>query len=635
MLGDYFHISLNGVKYRLAEDAEGTHYRAGLEALRPPNAVVVQGDTPQKFQMRPDVLVWSITDWSGGEGQLKFDPSQPNRHQTLRNVDPFREPGKLLAGSGHEQTNIATGGTFNKNVCLVKGISKLWAVDRADRLLYEWDSANEEWLAGVTNTLGTASTGVREAAVCGDESKIYYEEHNGDIYSYNGTTWDLHNSDISNWNGPLISLGDYIYKWRPAAQDLWEIPKAGTTPVASTQIMDGTHNSRVADHGQGYICAGHNRLYVAQVSTDKTWIHEVVPSSAAGTGFVNPNMAVLEGFYLETMWFHLGYIYMIGRDDADKNLRQLMYLQPGGTFGTLGQIRTDGHQGLDPPNSFFNSGETGRLITTAFSGPGDGTNPDPCLWALDVVGGGYAQFAQFDEYTGTLVPRPNTIVEFAGEYFVPINDDTSETGVYRTLRGQYEATSGNTYAVSGYHDFGLSDEKILMSVQLACEALPAGWTITLNAYIDGSTSSTLIGSYNTTGGTGTSFPVSVAGSTETFRTIKLEIVFSNGSGSVSTTPKVTGVDIRAIVNQNVRVWDLILDCTDEDAQAQDRSWNGSRLIDNIEAAGAVESVVSFIDGYFSRSPQTSETFDVVVDSYDILLSTAGEGVAIVRLRESA
>jgi len=66
MIDSENHISLDGVKYRLDEAAEGEHYIRAGEPLRPPNAQVVQGETGQKFQMRPDTLLWSITDWSGG-----------------------------------------------------------------------------------------------------------------------------------------------------------------------------------------------------------------------------------------------------------------------------------------------------------------------------------------------------------------------------------------------------------------------------------------------------------------------------------------------------------------------------------------------------------------------------------------
>src|SRR5690606_35015078 len=47
------------------------------------------------FQLREEVLLWSISDWSGGEGRIRFSPQQPNLHWRLRNVDAFSRPGKL------------------------------------------------------------------------------------------------------------------------------------------------------------------------------------------------------------------------------------------------------------------------------------------------------------------------------------------------------------------------------------------------------------------------------------------------------------------------------------------------------------------------------------------------------------
>ena len=53
MIDSEFHVQLNGVKYRLAEDSEGTHYDKKLQPLRAQSAGVVQGDSG-KFQLRPD-----------------------------------------------------------------------------------------------------------------------------------------------------------------------------------------------------------------------------------------------------------------------------------------------------------------------------------------------------------------------------------------------------------------------------------------------------------------------------------------------------------------------------------------------------------------------------------------------------
>ena len=60
-----FPIELDGVKY-LLDTVRDNHHSVSGEPLRPPNAVTVQGENSQKFQPRPEVMLWTWTDWSEG-----------------------------------------------------------------------------------------------------------------------------------------------------------------------------------------------------------------------------------------------------------------------------------------------------------------------------------------------------------------------------------------------------------------------------------------------------------------------------------------------------------------------------------------------------------------------------------------
>ena len=90
MIDSYFHIRLNGVKYRIAEDAEGSGYDKRLSPLLIQSGQAVQGETG-KSKLRPDILSWSITDWSGGEGLLKFNAEEANRYWFSHNMDVLKE----------------------------------------------------------------------------------------------------------------------------------------------------------------------------------------------------------------------------------------------------------------------------------------------------------------------------------------------------------------------------------------------------------------------------------------------------------------------------------------------------------------------------------------------------------------
>ena len=134
-----YDFEINGVKYNAAEDAEGDHYVVTSEPLRPPNAVTVQGESSQKFQMRPDTLQWTITNWAGGEGQIKFDPQAPDRHRELTGVRVFERPGTLQPGYYMEDTQDSSGSSdFAIAGQMAEGVNGLFLLDFSAANRYQW-----------------------------------------------------------------------------------------------------------------------------------------------------------------------------------------------------------------------------------------------------------------------------------------------------------------------------------------------------------------------------------------------------------------------------------------------------------------------------------------------------------------
>ncbi|NIV39454.1 MAG: hypothetical protein GWN58_61610, partial [Anaerolineae bacterium] len=78
-------------------------------------------------------LLWSITDWSGGEGQHKFDPQAPNRSRYTKAADVFSEPGKLKSGPYAETTGVTVCGL------LVSALGTLYLYDHNDNDVYTWN----------------------------------------------------------------------------------------------------------------------------------------------------------------------------------------------------------------------------------------------------------------------------------------------------------------------------------------------------------------------------------------------------------------------------------------------------------------------------------------------------------------
>ncbi len=91
--------------------------------------------------------------------------------------------------------------------------------------------------------------------------------------------------------------------------------------------------------------------------------------------------------------------------------------------------------------------------------------------------------------------------------------------------------------------------------------------------------------------------------------------------------------MRATPTEYIKEWDLVLDVTDEDANAQGQSYTGATLIDNIQTAADSENVIQFLNGYESSDAGSYDTYEVIIKQYGIQLSSPGQGTAVVRLRE--
>ncbi len=611
-----FDFEINGVKYNAAEDAQGDHYSVSGEPLRPPNAVTVQGEASQKFQMRPDTLLWTHTDWSGGEGQQKFNAQVPNRYRELTAVRAFERPGTLTPGYYIEDTQDSSGSSdLAKDGILVIGGGSLYLLDFDTNDSYKWDDINKKWAAAVSLSGVTNGSVYRSA---GDFDRIYWQETGTqNIWSWDGSgsPATISTATVDASNTFLAALGAYVYGFSPNQGKTWEIQKSGGT----TLIDD--HSDEQGANKKSQITELDGRIYTMTSQTDRTMVREITPSSAAGTGFGN-EIARMPGFEAESIWAHSGLLYLSGQADGHA---VIMYLIPGGTYGTLGKVRaydkvgeTAGLQGgAKMLEHFFVSNELSASENTVG------------LWEVDAVSGGFALLG-FDEDGDAASADVRSLVVFNDQIFFSRQKNASTRRVNRAYSSGY---SQNSEAISPWHDFDLADEKILASLVLSTEALPADWTVAVSYAIDGSASFTAGISYTTTNGKGTKVAISTDSSTKKFRTLSIKISFTyTGGGVPSSAPVLLGVDVLAMIAKPTKVWRILLDLSDDKSGG---GHSGARKITNIQAAAATESVIDFKDGYTKRDPGSFESNDVVIDSYSIVLSHPGEGVGAVVLKELA
>jgi len=638
MIDAQHHVELNGIKYRIAEDAEGEGLVLVGDSLRPPNTQVVQGADGQKFQMRPDILLWTITDWSGGEGQNVFDNAMADRHWRLDGLDPFSLPGKLFLGPTWVETLADGGSSTGLTMALAQAMDGLWAVDTesagaAD--VFQWNDSTKKWGAAVANTDGAAGGPAAIGGAAGDAKNLYYiEAATDEVYRYDGSTWTLLNNQTSATGAsPMIAFGDYLYIADLVNFKVYEISKVtANTATPETAIVDySSSESAVINSGLGQLFKGDDRLYFMQVMSDETVVWEITPTTAAGTGFGVDSIR-FEGIRGESAWTHNGTLFVVGTDNASvEQNRAIMYWQPGGNYGTLGWVRQE--RGVTTAAGPAVGGNAGGMLTSAFAlAPTDGSisaaNARTSLWIVDSVSGGFAMVTSVgNHWSGAAAETiAEDIVEFRGQYFLTV-DSGADQEVMKTVQGTYSTLGGRFE--SPLWDADLAEDKTLTSIQIACEALPANTTLIVKYSLNGAGYTTL-GTYSTTGGTGTTYIASTDSAQVVFQSLRVGIDLTTSDDTV--TPVLLAVNVRAKAQQKQRRWRAILDLSD-DQHGTGQSLSGAQKIAYIKTAGDSGTVLDFKNGYENRLPNTYEQVDVTIDTYQLPLDRAGEGVAIVDLVE--
>src|SRR3990167_8861658 len=92
----------------LAEDEDGEHYEQGFESLFAPTQAIA-GEVA-KEQIRPEKLLWSLTDASGGEGGLIYYPQDPTTYDVGSLINPTTR-GKLTTRAQRYRTSLARAGS--------------------------------------------------------------------------------------------------------------------------------------------------------------------------------------------------------------------------------------------------------------------------------------------------------------------------------------------------------------------------------------------------------------------------------------------------------------------------------------------------------------------------------------------
>jgi hypothetical protein len=624
------HVLINGVPYRLAEDAEGEHYIYDTPTLRAPNSQIIQGGDPGEVNIEPGTIIWKLDTWTDGEGQLKFNPENPGRSEILEGVNFFGRPGNLFLGYEPNITQANGGGDFSDEVGLVVARNELYVmgIGSASDDYYAWDGPLD-W--GAADQVTTTTDGAMSAlAMAGDGQYLFFIKTGSDaIMRWDGSTWTTHNNQTENETAQLAELGDYLYKYDDTGK-VWELSKVtGNTSTAETPILDFSAQGTVRRFTHRKIVAGDNRLYVLATYKYQSVLYEIVPTSAAQTGF-GREILRLKGMRAESVWHHGGFVYWTGVDhEADGIVgarRVIYYLQPDRSHGTLGELRSF-DLGQRVPGGITMLGAS-RLNTFGLISAGTYTGRDEDdaeidLWEVDAISGGYGIGGKGSSLVLTEHYEATSMEFHEGKVFATIKDEATGS-THRVIFWDVTEYDTAGMAISPAHDMGLASSKVLEAIETELDPLPAGTEVQISYSLDGG-SWTALTNNTTDGSTGTLEVVSTDTAVKSFRSIRIKVALV---GTASATPVVRSVNVRASANETGKVWQLLLDCTDESSV---RGFSGAKLEANIRALS--NTVIAFRDGYQDRNPNSYTEYDTLVERVTIINDHPGEGIAQIILRE--
>ena len=614
MIDAVHHIELDGEKYKLAQSEQGDHYVVGQEPLRPPNAVTVQGETPQKFQARLDTLLWSWTDWSAGEGQVKFDPQNPGRAFRLDAVRAFEQPGKLRPGFYLDDTSL------DEAAALVNHAGTLYALNRDTAEAATWGGSSWGSMAAITGP----TDGANQRVASDNANMFWVEVGTQNVYKWtgSGSATTISTALITSESDglqDLVQLADYVYVATEGDNSVFEIAKSGSTESEIDAFTETMTNVQLE------VMDG--KVYLMYATAHDTVIRQITPTTSAGAGF-GAEIARFVGLHGSLMWAHSGQIFVFGKYTEDTTVadQTVMYFQPSDkTYGTLGNVREG--QALAPA-----VGGAQRMLDHFFVTQDRATSEqNQAIWQIDSVTGGFANVAfDEDDHLSADADFVRSIATIDGEIFISSSDQSTNDKILRANPAEFSKSSE---AISPYNDFAFAGQKYLGSLELSCEPLPADWTVYVDYQIDNDGTWTNAITYTTTSGTGTKVPVTTDSATVEFRVLALRLRMEYGGGGVPTdAPTILGVEAYAAVAQKVGVYNLMIDLNDSQS-AGDRSRGGSVKASLLRTTCEKDVAVDFKDGYTDRQAGQYNQYDVTVDTWRMILERPGEGYAMVQLRE--
>lgn len=647
-----FHLTVSGTTYHLVLARVDNAYQHNIDPLVAQRFSI--DDDPGKVNLNPEIVLWRMDSWTGGEGYFVHDPEHPTRYDnsTLAmsgTISNPRIPG-IVKGPPTVTTASYTpsGSLTSPGPYLVNANSHVVILAASD---IRASTDGSSWTAQ-TDAVGG---GDRITAACSDGTSVFYAIHdnlgglgNRQIYKMSnpsvsspatGAAWSTSGAGNRQYRGLAylsIAAGGRIYGWSGRSLVEYDATDAGpgVTPTEVYVTGEGLPSDVYAN-----IITADNRVVFFVASEGITTVHQYAQNPSSVTGdFVGSMIAAPPlGFTARTIAWNNGIVYL-GGDYGGKSA--LFGVDPVGASNGSG-------------NSFFFFGYI-RQYSTAFTNAALGAGPGTQVLVGHQNGELFVWDQAFSAFSTLANVTSSGNLKAAITYkttrifaFAKSSDNTIRTAAV----ADDTASSTSTFQLdSGVWDFDLPEhDKGLYGMHVLFKPITGSETINISYQSNESGSYTALTTINS-GTSGASsgrvyIQIATANSTPNFRFLRVRIAGSQGAEIRTVTPRTSVTDYG-------ETWDLIIRVHDETANSPRPSGKArlasairDHFLDTAAGLAITKNAVTFTD--FARyggkkelgsGHSVSTTHLVVVDQLSDNIAVPnktlpkGEGYIGIRLR---
>ena len=603
-------LTVDGTPYDLRlHPHRSTPYRPSYELVWPTYDFTVPG-SEGKIVGDPNLRLWHIDSWSGGEGEDLWKPDT-DRYDYSTNCRPSPSGEGLILGAAQSTTVNKTPGTFADGGAFGLAHGKLWA--GLDTTVHSWDSALNQWEIAGWTTGGAGE--VTSIADCDDalnlvvgnsaDKKLYKVPAAGGaalgaactnvpvVCAFDGVVYCLDGSDLSTVNlatGARTTVADLA----GSSATYLALGAVSWNRLACSDV--GPVWLQVLDNGQCFI-----------------WQYNVALDTDSRIGKLPVDFTVPYSVYWAHGFTFVGFRYASTHTQAGE---AFIYYQRGSQRGVAGPIRDP--SGVSASTPVLVGGMIGDDLIVYFDG---------AVWGYNLSTGGVYQLGEALTTSHTAVRQ---CVTFGKDVFLSHTNNTGNVERFDTQT----YTTGTARWASGRFDFGYQGiDKILLDVTVVTEPLPALTSMTCAVSVEGGTAAALTGTF-TGDGTSTAYTWTASTPASSLVGRDFEVHLIPASTSAAVTPTVRSVTVRAAGAERQRSWDLELDAGTWLGSSEGMSPRSADVLAGLKAIGEHNGLVTFTNPWDVEEHQTPVDYTVLVVSQQTT-EAEGQPIAVLRLRESS